>query len=161
MVPVPSVENHWTEGFFFSSLFSRHLILVQLIQMANRIPTLWSSLAKLKSKTGTNTSLNSWTQYLEGQWPSESHCTVLSVFAPVVFLWGGGWCVELYGSEYTVQIKCWLLLMITANQVNIHGEGPDSFLGLFSSLVVYDLHAHGFPIMIFPDLKCKRPLEQS
>ena len=54
-----------------------------------------------------------------------------------------------------------MLLMITASQADIQGEGPDSFPGLFSSLVVHDLHAPGFPIMIFPDLKCKRPLEQS
>ena len=59
------------------------------------------------------------------------------------------------------EIKCRLLPGITANQASLHGEGLNSFLGPFSSLVLHGLHAYGFPIRIFPDLKFKTPLEQS
>jgi hypothetical protein len=55
----------WVRTVFF--FFPRHLISAQLIQMANLTPTLCLGWAKQKSKTGTNTSPNSWIQCLEGQ----------------------------------------------------------------------------------------------
>lgn len=74
-------------------------------------------------------------------------------------------CVSLGVGVYmclSLEVKCWLLLVIAANQTCIHGEGPNSFLGPFWNLAVHsDLHAHGFPIMIFLDLKFKRHLERS
>lgn len=51
--------------------------------------------------------------------------------------------------------------MITARQVFLHGKGPSSSLGSLSSLVLPgELHAHGFPIMIFLDLQFQKHLEQ-
>lgn len=101
-----NVGNHRTKRISF---LSRHLISAPLTRMAKQIPTLWLSSAKWKSKTGTNTSPNNWTQYLEGQWPSGSWRAVLCVCASAVFLWGAV-CRHVCGSECGRKLRADLCL---------------------------------------------------